>query len=178
MDLQRTAADIASSLVDTNELSEPLFDFRRDDTGAVLVDVYEPEMEGEGDLPVYRTYRVGVVLTDPVEAPATAIPAQTGTDHDDLFTVYAAALDEIYALRTAAAYEATLLERLLELKTFPAGRRQATVEQRDRLVSAAGGNAPTAYTTIPSADLRAARTEAGMSQLLTANQFEEGLRDR
>lgn len=176
MDQQRISADIADTLVDTNELSEPLFDFRRDDAGTVLVDVYEPEMDGEGDLPVHRTYRVGIVLIDPAEAPATGIPAQTGTDHGDLFTAYAAALGEIYALRTAAAYEAGLLERLLELKTFPAGRRQA--EQRDRLVAAARGDARNAYNKIPNTDLRRARDRAGMPQVLTRHQFEDGLQGR
>lgn len=177
MDVQHLiCADIADTLVATNELSEPLIDFRYDEAGQVLVDVYEPEFDGDEDLPVHGTFGVQVVLTEPGSEPPAAAPAHA--DHDQLLTAYSAALDEIFALRTAAAYEATLLERLLALKTFPAGRRQVTGRQRERLVASAQGKVAAAYAPIRDVALRAARDNAGVSHLLTRHQFEESLRTR
>lgn len=46
---------------------------------------------------------------------------------------YTAALDEIYALRRALAYEARVVEAHLDYKTFPKSRREIAIEQVGRM---------------------------------------------
>lgn len=174
MDVKQISADIAGSLVATNEFSGGILDYRDDGAGGILVDVYDPDLDENGAVRVLHTYRVNIVLTEP-DGTSTAKPEPAV---DDVATAYAAALDEIYALRTGAAYEAALLEQVLALKTFPTGCRQATRQQQERLRLSARGETGAAYQAISDFDLRVVRTQAGMSQLLTRYMFEEGPRDR
>lgn len=58
---------------------------------------------------------------------------------------YSAALDEIWRLRRALAYEAAGMEVSLELKTFPASRRTVSEEQIRRMRLSAQGLSQAAY---------------------------------
>lgn len=71
---------------------------------------------------------------------------------------YSDALDEIYGLRAALAYEARILEMHLAFKTFPKSRRRMAEQQIDRMRGAVSGPAgrPGVYLAHPSrfAELR------------------------
>lgn len=84
---------------------------------------------------------------------------------------YAAALDEIYRLRTALAYEAEVISAHLSLATFPKSRRPAALEQIQRMRRAARGHIHDAYRSIPGRSLNYVRRVAGMG-LLTRTQWE------
>lgn len=87
---------------------------------------------------------------------------------------YSAALDEVFRLRRALAAEATMLESLLELRTFPGSRRVAVVEQVGRMREAARGRADRAYA-VRSAELAEAMCAAGASETLTRSAFERAI---
>jgi hypothetical protein len=65
---------------------------------------------------------------------------------------YSDALDEIYELRAALAYEARILEMHLAFKTFPKSRRRMAEQQIDRMRGAVSGPAgrPGVYLAHPS----------------------------
>lgn len=63
----------------------------------------------------------------------------------DILGHYSAALDEIYALRAALAYEARVVEAHLDFKSFPKSRRAIAEEQIERMRTAATHQALSAY---------------------------------
>lgn len=87
-----------------------------------------------------------------------------------------AALDEIYLLRAALAYEARTIENHLTRATFPAGRRKVTEDQVARMQAAARGESQTAYVGVKSADRQRHLRQAGASGFLSypAWKKEEG----
>jgi hypothetical protein len=85
--------------------------------------------------------------------------------------VYSAALDEIYALRRALAYEATVLNVHLDYKTFPKSRRRFAEEQRVRMTAAACGDR-SRYSDVSSLSLRHAMDQVGASQTMTRHEWE------
>jgi hypothetical protein len=91
--------------------------------------------------------------------------------NDDELAHYSAALDEIYRLRTALAYEADVIAAHLNLATFPKSRRAVAEKQIERMRSAACGNTKDMYADTPSWSLEAARESAGMG-LLTRGTWE------
>lgn len=84
---------------------------------------------------------------------------------------YSRALDEIYHLRTALAYEAGVLTAHLEYATFPKSRRVVAEEQIQRMRQAAQGLTRQAYSGIESWALDSARRESRVGTL-TRNQWE------
>jgi hypothetical protein len=87
---------------------------------------------------------------------------------DDMLTHYSAALDEIFRLRTALAYEAAVIEAHLGLVTFPKSRRDVAEGQVERMKAAASGNALVPYAGVASWALDSARERAGMGKLTRA----------
>jgi hypothetical protein len=85
--------------------------------------------------------------------------------NDEEMAHYSAALDEIFRLRTALAYEAGVTEVHLSYKTFPKTRRPIASEQTRRMRDAAIGHSEHAYGGVHSASLRIARKDAGMNGL-------------
>ena len=67
---------------------------------------------------------------------------------------YSAALDEIYRLRRALAFEARVAEAHYEgLKSYPKSRRGYAEEQVARMREAAAGNADVQYRDMPHIDV-------------------------
>lgn len=87
--------------------------------------------------------------------------------------LYSAALDEIYRLREALAYEAGGIENHTSYATFPKSRRSIAAQQIERMRSAARGDSQVAYAGLNSAVLRGALREAGAPDTLTRWQFEQ-----
>lgn len=81
-----------------------------------------------------------------------------------------AALDEIWWLRQALAYEAEILAAHLAYRTFPKSRRRYAAEQLTRMAFAAGGHAAAAYAACDPRALRSALQRAG-APTLTFDQF-------
>jgi hypothetical protein len=82
-----------------------------------------------------------------------------------------AALDEIFRLRRALAYEADTLKHHLALKTFPKSRRDIAEQQIERMEESARGNATSAYITFSSETLCDAMERAEASPTLTRSEF-------
>lgn len=68
---------------------------------------------------------------------------------DELIGYYSRALDELYFLRQAMAYEAEGIAVSLQLKTFPKSRRVIAENQVKRMKRAAVGEVERAYSQIP-----------------------------
>lgn len=81
------------------------------------------------------------------------------------------ALDEIYALRRALAYEAACTVAHLGFKTLPKRARWVAEEQIGRMRAAARGEVANAYSGQPRRSLDAAMREAGASETLTLSQW-------
>lgn len=84
---------------------------------------------------------------------------------------YSAALDEIYRLRTALAYEARVTQAHLNYATFPKSRRKVAEQQMARMLAAAVGESARAYSEIGHQSLMFCREQAGMG-LLTRGGWE------
>jgi hypothetical protein len=84
-----------------------------------------------------------------------------------------AALDEIYRLRRAMAYEAAVSSDSLYYATLPKTIRRATRAQVDRMRAAANGYTASAYKPIGDATLRGALRDAGAPETLTRAAFVE-----
>jgi hypothetical protein len=93
-------------------------------------------------------------------------------DYDTLLGAYSAALDEIWQLRKAMAYEAATIEAHLSLKSFPKSRRQYAEKQVEQMRAAARGEVETAYAGCSSLSMRHAMGEAGADQTMTRLQWE------
>jgi hypothetical protein len=85
---------------------------------------------------------------------------------------YSRALDEIYRLRRALAYEAAVTAAHLDLKSFPKSRRKAAEGQVRRMRAAARGNGREAYDASPLWALKSALLDAGADPGLTRQQWE------
>ena len=85
---------------------------------------------------------------------------------------YSGALDEIYRLRRALAYEADVLVAHLTYKTFPKTRRRYAEEQVERMRAAARGEVLARYAGVSDLSLRSAMDRAGASQTLTRGDWE------
>jgi plasmid stabilization system protein ParE len=103
--------------------------------------------------------------------PTAKIPAP-GPTSISVEDAYARALDEIWGLRQAAAYEADILASHLELAGFPKARRGAAGEQVRRMRAAARGPVSAAYH-VPAAAYYRAMDNAGAAATLTRARFEQ-----
>lgn len=65
--------------------------------------------------------------------------------NDEEMCHYSAALDEIYRLRRALAYEARVVETYLDYKSFPKTRRGVAEEQIKRMRASVIGGSESAY---------------------------------
>lgn len=90
---------------------------------------------------------------------------------DEEMAHYSAALDEIYRLRRALAYEARVVETYLDYKTFPKSRRGVAEEQIARMRLTVGGNSQSAYGGISGWALDVEAEECGF-RTLTRWQWE------
>lgn len=89
---------------------------------------------------------------------------------------YLRALDEVYRLRQALAYEAGLLESCLAASSLrPLCVRRELERQVYRMTWAAQGGVSAAYEAVLPQDLYAAMHEAAMSATLTVEQWENPL---
>lgn len=91
----------------------------------------------------------------------------------DLEQHYFQALDEIWRLRRALAYEAGVVEAHLDLKTFPSSRRGIAARQVLRMQMAARGQAAGAYAGESARAMDASLVQAGASETLTRGQWEQ-----
>lgn len=94
---------------------------------------------------------------------------------DDMvpLAVFSAALDEIYALRQALAYEALVVDNHLAYRTFPKSRRDHAEQQVARMQACARGDAKATYDRDTWASRRHALREAGASDTLTSAEWQE-----
>lgn len=90
-----------------------------------------------------------------------------------------AAMDEIWRLRRAIAYEAEVVVAHTGYRTFPKTRRAIAEEQVERMRKAARGNSQLAYAGTSSISLRQALPRIGAPQTYTLGDFihEQGLED-
>jgi hypothetical protein len=86
--------------------------------------------------------------------------------------LYSKALDEIFLLRRAMAYEAGVAEAHADFKTFPKTRRPFVAAQVERLRAAARGDVRKSYADKPSLTLRWALLNAGASETMTRTEWE------
>jgi hypothetical protein len=77
------------------------------------------------------------------------------------------AIDEIYILRRALAYEASVTDAHLGYATFPKGRREVAEAQIARMRQAARGGVGLAYVDRSWMSLRASLIDAGARETLT-----------
>lgn len=85
---------------------------------------------------------------------------------------YSRALDEIYELRAALAYEARVIEAHLQLATFPKSRRRMAEEQIARMRAACRGEVRASYWSVSPGVRQGLMTAAGASPSLTRGQWE------
>jgi hypothetical protein len=90
---------------------------------------------------------------------------------DEMLSHYSAALDEIYRLRRALAFEARVVEAHLGLKSFPKSRRRFAEEQVERMRESARGHAERVYAGRDYWKLDEALRSAGAG-FLTRHQWE------
>ena len=95
------------------------------------------------------------------------------TENEILMSHYSAALDEIYRLRRALAYEASVNLVHLDYKTFPKTRRGIASEQVTRMQAAARGDAERVYAGVGYLSLRHAFMQAGAPEVFTRATWEE-----
>lgn len=88
---------------------------------------------------------------------------------------YAAALDEIYALRGLVAHEALCVKADTEYASFPKSRREMAANRMERLTQAALGRAQFAVADL---NLSPVRKLTGMSASLTSGAYEASLPSR
>ena len=82
------------------------------------------------------------------------------------------ALDEIYALRGMAAYEAGVREADLTYKTYPKSRRDIAKDRIQKLQAVARGEWRHIWNLTPRSSVRHSMREAGASELLTRSSWE------
>lgn len=92
---------------------------------------------------------------------------------------YSAALDEIYALRRALAYEARVVEaQTMDMTRLGKGRRHHLERSIMRMTQAARGDVDVAYAGTSSRSLDRSMDEAGASNLLTRSSWEAEVASR
>lgn len=101
-------------------------------------------------------------MSDSAHNPATVVDVR----------LLSAALDEIYRLRRALAYESGAIEAHLELRVFPKSRRFIAERQVERMRDAARGFSERAYAEVPPLFLRTSFRHAGADETFTRSQFE------
>lgn len=97
---------------------------------------------------------------------------------DEEMSYYSAALDEVYRLRRALAFEARVVEAHTEYKTFPKTRRRFATEQVERMRMSARGRSELAYAGVNSYSLRAELLDSGGQETLTRSAFEAEVDER
>ena len=85
---------------------------------------------------------------------------------------YSAALDEIFRLRRALAFEADVVLAHTDYQTFPKTRRRFAEEQVHRMRQAARGDGQLAYAGHSYLDFDGAMHRAGAEHSLTRDQWE------
>lgn len=85
---------------------------------------------------------------------------------------YSAALDEIYLLRQAAAYEAHVLSSLLTYSTLPKGAREQVEAIAPRLEALARGEQRVAYAHVDNECRQRVMARAGMLPTFTRSRWE------
>jgi len=93
------------------------------------------------------------------------------TDESGNFPI-SRALDEIFELRRAMAYEAEVLLAHLDYATFPKHRRKFAEDSIRRLRQSACGHVDVAYAGTSSLSLRGALLSAGAPESLVRHQWE------
>lgn len=94
----------------------------------------------------------------------------------DMLAAYSAALDEVYVLRRALAFEASVVEaHTLDLKALSKRRRTQLERAVERMRGAARGESSTAYAEVNHRSLDQAMIRAGGSNLLTRASWEASL---
>lgn len=97
----------------------------------------------------------------------------------DLMEAYSAALDEIYALRRALAYEARVVEaQTLDISRLGKNRREHLERAIERMQHAARGAVSIAYAGTSRRSLESCMEHAGGSNRLTRSQWEASLPTR
>ncbi len=90
---------------------------------------------------------------------------------DEMLAHYSRALDEIYKLRRALAYEARVTTGLLNYATLPKGAREHVESMGERLRTAARGEVDRAYE-MRSGEGQRLLADAGALPTLTRGQWE------
>lgn len=90
----------------------------------------------------------------------------------DIDPHYSRALDEIFELRAALAYEARVIEAHLGLATFPKSRRGIAEEQITRMRAACRGDVRESYWSVSPGVRDGLLVAAGASPTLTRGQWE------
>ena len=86
--------------------------------------------------------------------------------------LYSRALDEIFALRQALAYEGAIIEAHLEYRTFPKSRSAIARAQVERMQRSARGEVLKTYAGKPRLSLQGALRQAGAPATLTRAEWE------
>jgi hypothetical protein len=86
--------------------------------------------------------------------------------------MYFDALDEIWLLRRALAYEAAATAAHLSYKSFPKSRREVAENQIERMRESARGRAQPAYSGVHTVSLRSAMEAADAPTTFTRHDWE------
>lgn len=86
--------------------------------------------------------------------------------------MYFEAIDEIWLLRRALAYEAAATAVHLSYKSFPKSRRQVAEKQMDRMRESARGRVQVAYSGVHPVSLRSAMEAADAPTTFTRHDWE------
>lgn len=98
------------------------------------------------------------------------------TEEIEMLVAYSAALDEVYALRRALAFEASVVEaHTLDLRSIGKNRRHQLERAVERMRGAARGESSTSYAGVNHRSLDRAMERAGGSNLLTRASWEASL---
>ena len=96
-----------------------------------------------------------------------------------MLAAYSAALDEVYALRRAMAFEARVVEaHPLDLRALGKNRRHQLERAVERMRGAARGESAASYSAVNHRSLDRAMEQASGSNLLTRSSWEASLIDR
>lgn len=90
----------------------------------------------------------------------------------DMLAHYSAALDEVFRLRQALAYEARVSESLLSYTSLPVGARKKAEGQVERMRRSARGEVEAVYAEVPNHHRQSVMRQAGMHPTLTRGQWE------
>lgn len=95
-------------------------------------------------------------------------------DREQMMRAYAAALDEVFALRRALAYESRVITaQTLDVKALGKGRREQVEKSVERMAQAAQGNVARGYAGTSRRSFELAMDEVGGSNFLTRASWEQ-----